>query len=240
MRIDERIVKEIAALLERETSVNLHRFPLFLELTDGILTMTGEVEHIKAKKRALEVAAAVHGVAGIVDRIRLVPASRMEDGEIRDHVCSALLAEALLASCAVWAIVKGKAEVVRETDEEIGSIDVEVSEGVVTLNGAVTSLTAKRLAGVLAWWVPGSRDVINGLEVSPPEEDNDDEVAEAVRLVLEKNPFIDAAQIRVACKDCIVTLEGVVKSEAQRQMAESDAWYVFRVDRVVNLLQAAE
>ena len=37
-----------------------------------------------------------------------------------------------------------------------------------------------------------------------------------------------------------VTLEKLVKSEAQRQMAESDAWYVFRVDRVVNLLQAAE
>lgn len=37
-----------------------------------------------------------------------------------------------------------------------------------------------------------------------------------------------------------VTLEGLVKNKAQRQMAESDAWYVFRVDRVVNLLQAAE
>jgi osmotically-inducible protein OsmY len=240
MRIDEQKVNEIAGLLERETSVNLHRFPLFLELADGILTITGEVEHIKAKKRALEVAAAVHGVAGIVDRIRLVPATQMDDGEIRDRVCTTLLAENLLASCAVWAIVKGKAEVVREADGAAGSIDVEVSEGVVTLNGAVSSLTAKRLAGVLAWWVPGSRDVVNGLDVSPPEEDNDDEVVEAVRLVLEKNPFIDAAQIRVACRNCIVTLEGLVKSESQRQMAEFDAWYVFRVDQVVNLLQTLE
>lgn len=45
MRTDERTVNEIAGLLERETSVNLHRFPLFLELADEILTMTGEVEH---------------------------------------------------------------------------------------------------------------------------------------------------------------------------------------------------
>jgi osmotically-inducible protein OsmY len=101
-------------------------------------------------------------------------------------------------------------------------------------------LTAKRLAGVLAWWVPGSRDVVNGIEVLPPAEDNDDEVVDAVRLVLEKNPFVNASQIRVSCSNYIVTLEGLVKSEAQRRMAEADAWYVFRVDRVVNLLQTEE
>jgi osmotically-inducible protein OsmY len=240
MRLEERIVNEIAAVLERETSVNLHSFPLHLELADGILTMSGEVEHIMAKKKALEVSAAVPGVVGIVDRIHLVPATRMEDGEIRDHICATLLAENLLSSCALWAIVKGKPEVVRETDEAIGSIDVEVHNGVVTLNGLVTSLSAKRLAGVLAWWVPGSRDVVNGLEVSPPQNDNDDEVVDAVRLILEKNPFIDAAQIKVGCKKFIVTLEGLVKSTVQRQMAEADAWFVFRVDHVVNLLQTEE
>lgn len=240
MRMEERIVSEIAAVLEREKSVNLHRFPLYLEFADGILTMSGEVEHIMAKKRALEVSAAIPGVAGIVDRIHIVPAARMEDGEIRDHVCAALLAENLLSSCALWAVVKRKPEVVRETDGAIGSIDVEVHDGAVTLNGVVTSLSAKRLAGVLAWWVPGSRDVINGLEVSPPQEDNDDEVVDAVRLALEKNPFINAAQISVGCRNYIVTLEGLVKNKAQRQMAEADAWYVFRVDRIVNLLQTEE
>lgn len=240
MKIEKRIVNEIAAVLERETSVNLHKFPLYLELADGVLTMSGDVEHIMAKKRALELAAAVHGVTAIVDRVHLIPATKMEDGEIRNHVCAALQAENLLSSCALWAIVKGKPEVVRETDEEIGSIDVTVNDGIVTLNGAVTSLSAKRLAGVLAWWVPGSRDVINGLEVSPPEEDNDDEVVDAVRLVLEKNPFIDAAQIKTCCRNYTVTLEGFVKTAAQRQMAETDVWYVFRVDNVVNLLLTME
>lgn len=86
MRTEERIVNKVAAALEREPCVNLHRFPLYLSYGDGTLTMEGEVEHITAKKRTLEVAAAVHGVAGIVDRMRLVPATRMEDGEIRDHV----------------------------------------------------------------------------------------------------------------------------------------------------------
>jgi osmotically-inducible protein OsmY len=239
---NERLILDtVAAALEREAMVNLHAFPLMLEFDDGVLTMEGEVEHIMAKKRALEVAAAIHGVGRIVDRLRLVATESMQDGEIRDHVCNALLAENLLGSCAIWAIVKGKPEVVRVTDQGMeGSIDVEVSDGVVVLNGAVPSLSAKRLAGVLAWWVPGSRDVINGIEVSPPEEDNDDEVTDAVRLVLEKDPFVNASQIRVSCRAYTVTLEGLVKNALQRQIAEADAWYVFRVDRVTNLLQTEE
>jgi osmotically-inducible protein OsmY len=104
----------------------------------------------------------------------------------------------------------------------------------------VTSLSHKRLAGVLAWWVPGSRDVINGLAVVPPEEDNDDEVTDAVRLVLEKDPFINAGEIRVSTRDYVVTLEGLVPNEKVREMAEFDAWYVFGVDRVVNKLQVQD
>ena len=236
-----RVINEVAAALEREPSVNPHRFPVHIEFNDGVLTLEGEVERIAAKKKALETAAAVRGVSGIVDRLRLVPATQMQDDEIRDHVCNALLAENSLGSCAVWAIVKKKPEVIREADQGMdGSIDVEVNDGVVILNGTVTSLSAKRLAGVLAWWVPGSRDVVNGIEVAPPEEDNDDEVVDAVRLVLEKDPFVNAAQVRVTSSNYAVTLEGIVKNGTQRQMAEADCWYVFRVDRVMNLLQVEE
>ena len=239
MRDQKRMIIEAAAALEleREPSVNLHSFPIHLEYSEGALTLEGEVEGIMAKKKALEVAAALPGVSGIVDRLRLVPARRMEDGEIRDHVCNALMAENLLSSCAIWAMVKGKPEAIRDAVQGAeGTIDVEINDGVVLLNGAVPSLSAKRVAGVLAWWVPGSRDVVNGIEVAPPEEDNDDEVVDAIRLVLEKNPFINPSQIRVTCRNYSVTLEGIVKSEIQRQMAEADCWYVFRVDRVINRL----
>jgi osmotically-inducible protein OsmY len=241
MRDEEQILLMVAAELEREPTVNLHSFPLHLEFAAGVLTMEGGVEDVMAKKRALEVAAAVPGVENIVDRLRLTPAKQMQDGEIRDRVCSALLAENLLGSCSVRAVVKGKSEVIRAVGREAdGSIEVEVKDGVVVLNGLVSSLSAMRLAGVLAWWVPGTRDVVNGIEVFPPEEDNDDEVVDAVRLVLEKDPFITEPQIRVRCANYVVTLEGIVKNRLQRQMAEADAWYVFRVDRVVNLLEVEE
>lgn len=241
MRNEERIVNEVAAALEREKQVNLHNFPLQLEFADGVLTIEGEVEHIMAKKRALEVAAAIPGVTSIVDRIHLAPAEKMADGEIRDRVCKALLAEDMLGSCAIWAVVKGQSEVVREADQGVdGSIDVEVQDGVVILNGAVSSLTAKRLAGVLAWWMPGSRDVVNGIEEIPTEEDNADEIIDAVRLVLEKDPFVNASQIKVSCANDWVTLDGLVQNESVRRLAEADAWYVFGVDGVTNRLQVEE
>jgi osmotically-inducible protein OsmY len=127
--------------------------------------------------------------------------------------------------------------VIREMDLGVdGSIDVEVEDGVVILNGAVSNLTAKRLAGVLAWWVPGSRDVVNGIEEVPSEEDNADEVVDAVRLVLEKDPFVNASQIKVSCTNDWVTLDGLAKNEAARRLAEADAWYVFGVDGVTNRL----
>ena len=90
---------------------------------------------------------------------------------------------------------------------------------------------------MLAWWVPGSRDVINGLAVEPPEEDNDEAIADAVRLALEKDPFVDAGQVRIGVRQAVVTLQGLVPSEAEREMAELDAWYVFGVDGVDNRIE---
>jgi osmotically-inducible protein OsmY len=69
MKDKERLITQVAAALEREPSVNLHSFPVHLEFSAGVLTMEGEVERITAKKKALEVAAAVPGVSGIVARV---------------------------------------------------------------------------------------------------------------------------------------------------------------------------
>ena len=158
----------------------------------------------------------------------------MGDGEVRDLVRDALLQEPAFADFAIRRRLGERVETVREPPEARGAIEVEVGEGVVTLNGRVPGLDGKRLAGALAWWVPGSRDVINGIAVEPPEDDSEDAVLEAVRLVLEKDPFVDASQIRVGVKHALVRLTGVVPSEAEREMAEFDAWYVFGVDRADN------
>jgi osmotically-inducible protein OsmY len=162
----------------------------------------------------------------------------MGDGAVRDHVCDALLQEPAFTTFAIAVRDQGQGDTIRPASgAPLGVIEVAVVDGVVTLNGQVPSLSHKRLAGVLAWWVPGSRDVINGLAVEPPEEDSDDEITDAVRLVLEKDRFIKADQIRIRTRARVVTLEGLVPNTTIREMAEFDAWYVFGVDRVVNRLQ---
>lgn len=233
-----RILKEVRAALEREPQINLHKFPVEMEFCDGVLTLEGEVEHVAAKKLSLELAIAVRGVAGIVDRLHVTPATRMGDGAILDAVRDALLQETTLLNCSIRVIRKGQLETVREVaDQSHGSIRVSVNEGVVLLDDHVSGLTQKRLAGVLAWWVPGSRDVINGMEVVPNQPDSDEEIAKAVRIVLKKDPFVNEERIRAMGQQSVVTLEGDVPSALQKTMAEFDAWYVFGVDKVINRLE---
>lgn len=231
------IIKTVQAAFEHEPRINLHQHPIHLALSNGDLIVEGEVADVAAKKLGLELAASVPGTTGIVDRLRVVPAQRMGDGTIRDHVRDAFLQEPVLKTCTVQARTKDQLETYHEVLEEpAGVITFTVEDGVVTLNGRVPSLSHKRLAGVLVWWVPGSRDVINGLDVSPVQDDNDDEMTDAIRLVLEKDPFINAGQIQVQTHSSIVTLEGLVANDPAKDMAEFDAWYVFGVDKVVNNL----
>jgi len=229
----EEVVGAVLATLEREPRVNVHEYPIQIDYDNGVITLAGEVSGVAAKKLVLELAAAPRPVTGVVDRLRVAPAERMEDGAIRDHVCNALLSENSFDGYSVRALVKQEIEPVRSVDSRY-RLDVEVTEGVVILNGMVESISHKRMAGVLAWWVPGSRDVVNGLEVSPVMEDNDEEVADILRLVLEKDPMVNSSQLRPSCRDLVVTLEGMVASESARDAAEADAWFLFGVNGVVN------
>lgn len=234
------VVKRIEAALEQEPRVNRHRDRIDIEFDDGVVTLSGEVSDIAAKRLSLERAAAIPGVHGVVDRLHVRPAEPMGDGEIADHVERFLTGEPIFDDCAISRRVGETHEIVRprEPGRHQWWIEIRVDDGIVTLDGEVPSLSHKRLAGAMAWWVPGSRDVINGLGVVPDEEDNDGEILDALRLVHEKDPLLDAGQIRATCKNSIVTLDGYARNDAERNLAEFDAWAVFGVDGVVNRIVA--
>ncbi len=230
------MLETVRSALHSEPRVHPTDGPIRLAFANGELTMEGEVDHIAGKKLALEAAARIPGVSIIVDRLHVRPATPMGDGDIRDKVRDALLEEIALASCTIRVWDKGEMQVVREPPDATGTIDVRVQDGVVTLDGDVAGLGEKRLAGVLAWWVPGSRDVINGIGVTPPEQDSEAAMTDAVLQVLEKDPFVNSESIRVHSRHSIVWLDGTVPREAELKLAEDDAWYVFGVDKVVNRL----
>jgi osmotically-inducible protein OsmY len=237
MTDDTALLEHVRDALRTDTRIGFDERPIALMLSNGDLVMEGELADVSAKRRALrKVAESIRG-RFIVDRLHVRPAVAMEDGEIRDLVRDAFLGEPALSRCRVRVWVKGDLEPVCDPLDGTGTLDIRVEDGVVTLDGDVTGLGQKRLAGALAWWVPGSRDVINGLGVTPTEADSDFEIADAVRLVLEKDPFVNADQLRVGVRNAIVALDGVVPTEAERDMAEHDAWYIFGVEDVVNRIE---
>lgn len=205
---------------------------------DGVVLLDGEVPDVATKNLALEQVAAIPGIEAIADRLHVKPATHMTDKEIRVHVRNALIADSSFLSLEVRELDGGEWHLMRGAPlGASGHIDIEIENGVVMLNGSVPSLTSKRLAGVIAWWVSGVRDVFNGIEVNPPEDDGPDMIAEAVRVVLERDPFVNAGQIRVGVRNTLVRLTGLVPNETERQAAERDAWMVFGVDTVVNEIQ---
>jgi osmotically-inducible protein OsmY len=232
------LIARIRAALEKETRISLHGYPIKLAFAGNDLLLTGELENVEAKKIALELAATLAPGMGLVDRLRVKPAQSMSDAELRDHVIKVLLDEPALEHCLLHSRLPQQLQTHRnEIPEPVGTIVVEVRDGVVTLNGEVPSLSHKRLAGVLVWWVPGCRDVVNGLAEVPAQQDNDDEIADAVLLALEKDPFVNATKMQVRSKDGVVTLGGLVPNESMQRMAEHDAWFVFGVRDVVNKVQ---
>jgi osmotically-inducible protein OsmY len=232
-------LNKVRAALRSEPRLGADFTPDRLDIdTGGTLTIEGEVRSVAAKKLALERVAALPEVSGILDRLRVAPASRMADAETRAHLRAAYQQESSFTALEI-AERRGKdVETVRGVPDGLrGRIVIEVGDGVVTLNGEVPGLTSKRLAGLLAWWVPGSRDVVNGLAVEPPEDDAPIRIEEAVKIALEKDRFVDASQIRVGVRHTTVRLTGLVSTSSERNMAEHDAWYVFGVDKVINEIE---
>ena len=233
------IEQNCLAALHSVRLIGPHFKPAVLEY-DGIgtLTIEGEVKNLAAKKLALECLASIPHITEIVDRLHVKPAVRMGDAEIRAHLRQAFYEETAFQGLGLRELRNNVYEVIREPSEPAqGAIDIEVRDGIVTLNGTTPGLVSKRLAGAMAWWVPGSRDVINGIAVEPPEEDAPIRIQEAIRIVLEKNPFIDAGQVRVGVRGRLVRLTGIVHTAEQRDMAERDAWSIFGVDKVVNEIE---
>jgi osmotically-inducible protein OsmY len=228
----------VAAALEREPSINLHRYPIRLgfDAANRAFTLEGEVENIIAKKLACEIARRADGVERVNDRLS-VAAAGLGDGAIRVSLTEALAAEPVYSNCRLYVEEKGMMSPVREPPEPEGLIGASIHDGSVELRGHVLSLSHRRLASVLAWWIPGVRDVRNEIAVTPPEDDNDDEIADALRLVLEKDPSVPHAdQIGIRVADRAVTLTGAVGADAERHRAEFDAWYLPGVRAVDNRL----
>lgn len=230
-------VKEVRRALRSEPRVDFDHQSIQLAYANGEILVSGEVADIAAKRLAVECAARAPSVTTVRDELCVRSHNHVPDAEIRDLVRKALVEEPTFVGCAIRERTSGGFTMARVASPAIGGIDITVSGGVITLDGAVSSLAQLRLASVLSWWTPGSRNVINNLAVQPPEEDSDAAIDDAIRLVLDKDPAVHAAGIRIRTQGAVVNLDGSVPAETDRVTAERDAWCIDGVKAVANRLE---
>lgn len=116
-------------------------------------------------------------------------------------------------------------------------VDVVVEDGMVTLDGAVGSLAAKRQAEEIAEVIDGVMNIANDIEIdSEPVAAN--EMQMAVASALRENPATDKYEIEVAAgENGQVTLTGTVDSMAESSLAETVAATVPGIRSIDNRIE---
>jgi osmotically-inducible protein OsmY len=104
---------------------------------------------------------------------------------------------------------------------EAAELGVEVDDGVVTLDGTVSTYEKLLVAADICAAIPGVKAVANRLVVKSRGADavDDTSVAEAVRDALKTDPVAPDEHIQVIVRDGIVTLGGAVTQAYQRASA---------------------
>ncbi|MGD9132848.1 MAG: BON domain-containing protein, partial [Desulfobacterales bacterium] len=124
------------------------------------------------------------------------------------------------------------------------NLTVSVENGVVTLNGQVHDLRAKRAAEQDANNTVGVWLVRNRIKVRPdmgphtsPAPDVDAELAKKIRLALLRNPYTHQHEIGVTVNNRLVMLDGAVNSNLEKAKAEEVVSAVKGVAAVTNNLR---
>ena len=233
------LLTAVYAALERDHRLRFRREDIDIRSQGNTIVLGGSVPDIRARRLLPRIVRETLGEAtggpALLDRLRVKRDDALGDGELREAVLERLAAEPVFDD---HRVLPGKVPDDAEASDH--ALYVEAADGVVCLSGSVESLSHRRLAEAFSWWVRGTGDVDNRLQLSPAERDNDDEINDAVRLVLEKDPWIDAGHIGVSTRNRVVTLSGTLPGDEQKKMAEDNAWYVAGVHDVDNRIVTAE
>lgn len=174
-----------------------------VDVRGGIVTLSGVVDNVKAKRAAEQDAQHTVGVVAVINRLQVRPEAWFADETIARNVNAAL----------AW-------------DPFVDRFDfgIRVRDGVVLLYGFVDSLAEKQRAEDVTARVNGVVDVINRVSIYPfTPAKQDQEIREAVERQLFWSPFVDADQVKVSVRNGTVFLRGVVDSPLERQIAGENA-----------------
>jgi len=192
---DDQIKQEVERELRWDTRVE--ETEIGVAVSKGVVTLGGAVSSYARKLAAQEAAFRVHGVLDVANDIlvKLPGSLARTDTEIAKAVRHALEWDVLVP------------------DDHIRST---VSDGWVTLEGGVDTISQREDAERAVRYLHGVKGVHNRLAISPPEI-RPDEVRGIIEEALERRAEREAERIRVSVRGGEVTLDGSVRSYAEKR-----------------------
>jgi osmotically-inducible protein OsmY len=185
-------------------------------VTDGAVTLSGEVATYPEKNHAEQAAKRVRGVRAVADEITVR---------------------------STWAVANDT-DIAREAGEALdravdvppGAVTASVHNHQITLTGTVTWQFQRRAAARAVKYLRGVTAVHDQVELRPSSVEKD--IKRSISSALVRNAQIDSNHIEVTTgDDGVIILEGSVQSNAESRQAEDAAWAAPGVSSVENLIR---
>lgn len=218
---DDQLKTRVTAALESDETLQGDEIRV-KSVNAGIVLLEGDARTLSDHRRAIEVAAGVKGTKRVESSID--SPDELADGEIwRKGGDDQAKAKGSTAGD-MWITSAAKVRLMADSDTPALDINVDTSDGVVTLFGTVPSERSKRTAADLVRKVNGVQSVNNELQIVAAKnadrvEEKDDVIRSAIEDRLEARSDLDDSDIEVAVSNGVARLTGTVNSQSDRMTA---------------------
>jgi osmotically-inducible protein OsmY len=214
MRLDSDIKRDVE--MELKWDPDISEADIAVAVKDGVVTLTGFVRSYAQKWQAERDAKRVAGVVAVANdiEVRLPAIDQRPDPEIARDAVSAL-----------------KTQLPYSADR----IKVVLNNGWVTLEGELEWNYQKERAEEAARHIKGVKGVMNMIMLKPKLSPT--EIKRKIEEAFKRSAEIDANRIMVETNGSEVILKGSVRSWAEREEAEREAWRAPGVTKVIDQIE---